>query len=397
MKKLFKTILMLSLIGLLSLTAFFFYMAGRSYELSNSVVLQPPYDFEPSILDFHKSLFVADLHADTFTAVDSFMQRKDYAHLDFARAQEGGFSLLTMSVATEVPLSMVRRKPEGVARGGNLIKLGSFASLEPIGNWLSNYQRGLWIIDNIHRTVEENADQLALITTREDLEELLAEHLGGDDKRIGILLAVEGGHILEADVDRLDELYTRGIRMFSLTHAFDNEYGGASEGVDQYGITTAGMALLARLQELGIIVDIAHASPALVDDILRSVESPIVYSHGGVRGVCDADRNLSESALEKIQANGGLVAIGFWDRVLCGDSVADIAASMRYVADRIGVEHVAIGSDFDGGVKTVFDATGLPLLTEALLDAGFSDGEIRQIMGENYTRLLLASLPTQTH
>ena len=383
------------LIALLSLTAFFFYMAGRSYELSNSVVLEPPYGFEPLILDFHKSLFVADLHADTFTAVDSFMQRKDYAHLDFARAQEGGFSLLTMSVATEVPLSMVRRKPEGVARGGNLIKLGSFASLEPIGNWLSNYQRGLWIIDNIHRTVEEHPDQLALITTREDLKGLLGKHRCSDDKRIGILLAVEGGHILEGDIDRLDELYARGIRMFSLTHAFDNEYGGASEGVDQYGITTAGMALLTRLQELGIIIDIAHASPALVDDILRSVESPIVYSHGGVRGVCDVDRNLPESALQKIRANGGLIAIGFWDRVLCGDSVADIAASMRYVADRIGVKHVAIGSDFDGGVKTVFDATGLPLLTEALFDAGFSKGEIRQILGENYTRLLLASLPTQ--
>jgi len=395
MKKLFKIILTLLLIGLMSLSAFFFYMAGRSYELSNTVVLAPPYDFEPSILDFHKNLFVADLHADTFTAVDSFMQRKDYAHLDFARAQAGGFSLLTMSIATEVPLSMVRRKPEGVARGGNLIKLGSFASLEPVGNWLSNYKRGLWIIDNVHRTVEENPDQLLLIADTEDLEELLAEHAAGGNRRIGIVLAVEGGHVLEGDIERLDELYARGVRMFSLTHAFDNEYGGASEGVEKYGITPAGMALLTRLQTLGIIIDIAHASPALVDELLQLVEAPVVYSHGGVSGMCDIDRNLPESALEKIQANGGLIAIGFWDRVLCGDSVADIAASMRYVADRIGVEHLAIGSDFDGGVKTVFDSTGLPLLTNALFDAGFSELEIRQIMGENYTRLLLASLPAQ--
>ena len=396
MKNFYKAILILLLLGLLALAVFVLYMAGRSYELSNTVVLPPPYEFEPSIIDFHKSLFIADLHADTFTAVDSFMQRKNYAHLDFARARDGGFALLTMGIATEVPLSMVRRRPEGVTRGGNLIKFGAMAAMEPIGNWLSNYQRGSWILDNVHRTVAENPDQLALITAREDLAELIAEHTTGNGSRIGILLAVEGGHILEGKVERLDDLYARGVRMFSLTHAFDNEYGGASEGAEQYGITPAGQALLARMQELGIIIDIAHASPALIDDLLDQIESPVVYSHGGVRGVCDIDRNLPEAALEKIRTNGGLIAIGFWDRVICGETVQDIAASMRYVADRIGVEHVALGSDFDGGVKTVFDATGLPLLTGALFDAGFSELEISQIMGGNYARLLMTGLPART-
>ena len=397
MKTLIKLILSLALIISLAVAAFAFYMAGRAYELSNSVTLPPPYEFDPSVSAFHHDLFIADLHVDTFTQVDSFMQRKEYAHMDIERAQAGGYSLLTMGIATEVPLSMVRRKPEGVERGGNLIKYGAIASMEPIGNWLSNYQRGEWIIDNVHRTVAENPDQLVLVTHREDLAELLAEHTAGNDTRIGLVLAVEGAHILEGNLDRIDELHARGVRMLSLTHAFDNEYGGASEGVEQYGITPAGQELLARLQEHGIIIDIAHASPKLVDELLDQVSSPVVYSHGGVRGMCDIDRNLPESALKKIQRNGGLIAIGFWDRVLCGDNVADIAASMRYVAAQIGIEHVALGSDFDGGVKTVFDATGLPLLTAALFDAGFTDVEIRKIMGENYTRLLLASLPTREH
>jgi membrane dipeptidase len=82
--------------------------------------------------------------------------------------------------------------------------------------------------------------------------------------------------------------------------------------------------------------------------------------------------------------------------VLCGESVNDVATSMRYVADRIGAEHLALGSDFDGGVTTVFDSTGLPLLTDALLAAGFSEDEVRQMMGGNYTRLLLHSLPART-
>jgi membrane dipeptidase len=395
MRKILKIVLILVSLAVASLISFAFYMGGRSYELANTVVLPPPYKFESSIIDFHHDMFIADMHADTFTFVDSFMQRKDFAHLDFERAREGGFSLLTMAIATEVPLAMVRRKPEGVERGGNLIKFGAITGFEPLANWNSNYQRGNWVVDNIHRTVNDNPDQLALITHREDLAALLAKHNAGDNSRIGVLLAVEGAHVLEGDLENLDRLYLHGIRMLSLTHAFDNEYGGASEGVEQHGITPAGQLLLARLEDLGIIIDIAHASPALVDDLLDQVQSPIVYSHGGIQGMCDIDRNLSETALHKIQANGGLVAIGLWDRVLCGDSVADVAASMRYVANKIGTEHVALGSDFDGGVKTVFDATGLPLLTDALFDAGFSDLEIRQIMGENYTQLLLKNLPAR--
>jgi membrane dipeptidase len=395
MKKALKIVLILLLLITVSLISFIFYMAGRSYELANTVVQTPPYKFESSTIDFHHGMFIADMHADTFTFVDSFMQRKDFAHLDFERAREGGFSLLTMAIATEVPLAMVRRKPEGVERGGNLIKFGAVTGFEPIANWHSNYQRGNWVIDNVQRTVSNNPDQLVLVTHREDLTTLLTEHAAGNNNRIGMLLAVEGAHVLEGNLKNLDNLYSRGIRMLSLTHAFDNEYGGASEGVEQYGLTPAGQELLTHLQELGIIIDIAHASPTLVNDLLDKAQSPVVYSHGGIQGMCDIDRNLPETALQKIKANGGLVAIGFWDRVLCGDSAADVAASMRYVADKIGTEHVALGSDFDGGVKTVFDATGLPLLTDALFDAGFSDLEIRQIMGENYTKLLLTSLPTR--
>ena len=100
------------------------------------------------------------------------MQRKDYAHLDYPRAQEGGFSLLTMSIATEVPLAMVRRKPEGVVRGGTLIQVGAIAAFEPVANWSSNYSRGLWAIENVHRTVTENTDQLVLVAHREDLTAL---------------------------------------------------------------------------------------------------------------------------------------------------------------------------------------------------------------------------------
>lgn len=376
-----------------ALLATAFYLTGQSYRFANTVSLQAPYDFDQSILGFHDDLFIADLHADTFTFVDTFMQRKDYAHLDYHRAREGGFNLLTMAIATEVPIGMVRRTGNGVERGGNLIQAGSIGGLEPIRNWFSLLARGNWVIGNIHDTAEANPDQIILVTNRQDLEILINDFNAGNRTKIGLVLAVEGAHLLEGNLEQLNELHARGVRMLSLTHAFDNEYGGSSEGVERYGLTAEGEKVVGRATELGMIIDIAHASPALIDDLMQRVTTPAVYSHGGVRGTCDIDRNIADKVLQKVKENGGLIALGFWDRVICGDDIADIAAAFRYVADKIGVEHLALGSDFDGGVKTVTDASGLPLLTDALFDAGFSDLEIREIMGENYTRLLLNALP----
>ena len=369
-------------------------MTGQSYRLANRISIPPPYEFNNSIIDFHRSMFVADMHADTFTFVKTFMERKDYAHLDYHRAREGGFSLMTMAIATEVPIAMVRRSGEGVERGGNLIQLGSIGGLEPVGTWYSLYKRGNWVIDNVQDAAADNPDRLLLVTHRQDVEKLIDDHEKGG-ALLGLMLAIEGAHLLEGDLQKLDKLYDRGVRMISLTHAFDNGYGGSSEGVEQYGITADGEQLLERAAELGMIIDVAHASPALVADILDRMITPVVYSHGGIEGTCDIERNLPDSMLEAMRDNGGIIAIGFWDRVLCGESMADIARAMRYVADRIGTDHLALGSDYDGGVRTVTDASGLPLLTDALFEAGFSDLEIRKIMGENYTRLLLSRLPAR--
>jgi microsomal dipeptidase-like Zn-dependent dipeptidase len=393
--KVAKVLKYLVLLTLVLALALIFYVGDKPYKFSNSVVLKPPYEFEPSTDQFHKTLFVADLHADTFTFVDTFMEQKDYAHLDYPRARAGGYNLLTMSIATEVPFGMVFRKPEGIERTGNMIKIGSFAALEPPPNWFSNYARGNWAIERMNRAIAADAESLVAITHREDLQALLDAYANGASNRIGILISIEGAHILDGNLDRLDELYANGARMISLTHAFDNEYGGASEGIDKFGITNTGSALLERIRSLGMIIDIAHASPTLVNDLLDVVNTPVVYSHGGIEGTCDVDRNLRDAALEKIQRNGGIVAIGFWGRVVCGENVNDIARAMRHIADRIGASHIALGSDFDGGVKTAFDASGLPLLTDALFAQGFTEGEIRQIMGENYAQLLMEALPTR--
>ena len=142
-----------------------------------------------------------------------------------------------------------------------------------------------------------------------------------------------------------------------------------------------------------MLVDLAHASKPLINDVLAVAKRPVLVSHTGVAGTCPGPRNLTDDHLKRIAATGGVVGIGYWDAAVCETSVAAIVRAIRYAADKVGVQHVALGSDFNGTVHTPFDTTGLAQITEGLQGAGFSDADIAAIMGGNVRDLLLASLP----
>jgi microsomal dipeptidase-like Zn-dependent dipeptidase len=148
------------------------------------------------------------------------------------------------------------------------------------------------------------------------------------------------------------------------------------------------------MEALGILVDLAHASPTLVDDVLGIVTRPLVVSHTGVKGTCDNRRNLDDGRLEAIAATGGVIGIGLWTTAVCGETPADWARAVRHAADVVGVDHVGLGSDWDGAVAAIVDASQTVHLTQALMDAGFADDEIRKIMGGNVIRLLEQVLPS---
>ncbi|MEM6521005.1 MAG: membrane dipeptidase, partial [Cyanobacteria bacterium P01_C01_bin.70] len=130
-----------------------------------------------------------------------------------------------------------------------------------------------------------------------------------------------------------------------------------------------------------------------IDDVLQLSSRPVLVSHTGVQGTCEGVRNLSNDQVRQIAEHGGIIGIAFWKTAVCGEDIGAIVRAIRYVADHVGVEHVALGSDFDGAVRVPFDVAHMNQITQGLLADGFTDSEIRQIMGLNVLQLLEQYLP----
>jgi membrane dipeptidase len=206
-------------------------------------------------------------------------------------------------------------------------------------------------------------------------------------------LSIEGAHALSGNLANIDRLYDAGYRMMSPSHFFDNEMGASSAGMSKTGLTPNGKLMIQRMDEKRMIVDLAHASSHTIDDVLAIATRPVLVSHTGVKATCNNNRNLSDSQIKGIAATGGLMGIGYWSTATCGTDAKAIVRAMRHITDVVGVEHVALGSDFDGAVEEPFDTTGLAKITEELLAEGFSEDQIRLITGGNVLRFFRAHLP----
>ena len=180
----------------------------------------------------------------------------------------------------------------------------------------------------------------------------------------------------------------------------DQDASGRTFGAEEIAAVTAVLRSstqmgrhVREMQERRMIVDLAHASPQMVRDVLALPETRPIVSHTGVRGHCDTPRNLADDLLQAVATKGGIVGIGFWGDVNCSDTPAGIAASIRAAIALIGEDHVALGSDWDGSVGVPFDAADLPALTQALMDAGLTEAQIAKVMGGNMMRYLSETLP----
>jgi membrane dipeptidase len=365
-------------------------LSARTERRLNTVADPGPYPLPPAVADLHERLTVVDLHADSLLWDRDLLRRADRGHVDVPRLVEGNIALQVFAVATKVPRHL--NIEENDDRSDDIATVALVQGW-PTSTWRSLVARAEYQAGRLRAMAAASGGALTLIRTARDLDDLLARR-AGDPTAVGALLAIEGAQALDGDVANVARLQAAGYRLVGLAHFFDTDFSGSAHGIDKGGLTGRGRELLAELERREILVDLAHASAGTIDDVLAVAIRPVVVSHGGVRAIADNVRNLTDDQLRGIAETGGLVGIGFWPTASGGHDVGSIARSIAYAVSVIGADHVGLGSDFDGAVPVPFDASGMGLLTGALLGAGLDQDQIAMVMGGSAIRLLRGTLPS---
>jgi microsomal dipeptidase-like Zn-dependent dipeptidase len=378
--------------------AFFGFGPGQIEASMNKVDGKPLIKVSPEALALHKTLTIVDLHSDSLMWNRDINYRASRGHMDVPRLQKGNVALQVFSSVTKTPKG--QNYDANGADTDNITPL-TVAQMQPMRTWGSLLERSLWHANKLDRAVKSSDNALRQVWTSLDLN-IISE--GRQKARqicfpkdgcyisTGAMLSIEGLQNLESKTANLDRLYDAGFRMAGLTHFFDNELAGSMHGLKKGGLTSFGRDIITRMEEMGMIVDIAHCSHACVADILNSARRPVVSSHGGVQATCKVNRNLTDAEMKGVAATGGIIGIGYWEGAVCSTDPKAVAKAMKHVRDLVGIEHVALGSDYDGATTVRFDTANLVQVTQALMDAGFGNEEIRAVMGDNAVRVLRRGL-----
>ncbi|WP_237057025.1 dipeptidase [Microbulbifer sediminum] len=338
----------------------------------------------------HESLVVGDLHADSFLWARDLDARADYGHVDLPRARDGNLAIQVFTAVTKSPRG--QNYASNASDAPDNITLLAVAQAWPPRTWDSLLERALYHAGRVHALASDVPGQIRVIRSAGDLRQVMASRTDGSGQ-LAAILGIEGAHPLEGRLANIGRLYDAGYRVMGLQHFFDNELGGSLHGQSGAGLSEFGRAAVKEMAARSIIIDVAHSSEAVVRDVLALVDRPLIVSHTGLKGMCDTPRNISDELMQAVAAAGGLVGIGYWGGAVCDPSPEHIVRTMRYAIDLLGVEHVALGSDYDGTVEVAFDAGELWVLTQEMLRQGFSEHEIRRVMGENLRDFFLAHLP----
>jgi len=296
-------------------------------------------------------------------------------------------------------------------------------------------------IDSLYAIVGRNSEKMMIVTNPVELQQAVKQ------KKLGCMMGVEGGHMIEDNLDHLDALFKRGVRYMTLT--WNNSTSWATSAFDEtrkkdslhhIGLTDFGKEVVKKMNKLGMIVDISHVGEQTFWDAIHTTTKPVIASHSCVYNLCPVARNLKDDQIKAIGQNGGVVHLNFYSGFIDSNynkgktdflqkhkqevdslkslkwanyeieewtakkypqeveayrpDLSQLLNHLDYVVKMIGVDHVGLGSDFDGielAPKPLDDVTSFPLITKALMERGYSKKNIEKILGGNFIRVFKAN------
>jgi membrane dipeptidase len=387
MKKIFKIFLGLVLIVLLFAFLFVPKIVDKKF---NTVSEKPPYKVDKEAQMLYDSLdFVADMHCDALLWERDLLQKNDFGSVDIPRMLEANMALQAFTIVTKAPRNMNFDKNTGET---DQITLPFILQMRPIASWFNLTERALTQCAALYDFENKSEGKFRVISSVNGLESYISDRKSNRKITAGFL-GIEGMHALDGKLENVDVLYKAGVRMMSPVHFFDNELGSSAHGVEHGGLTAFGREVIKKMQAKNMILDVAHCSPKMVDEILQITTKPIVSSHTGVQGTHMSVRNISDNHIKGIAKTGGLISIAMFEPATGTKTPASTAKAIKYCIDLVGADYVALGSDFDGAIEIHTDVSGLPLYVEELLKLGVSNADIKKVMGGNVKRFLLENLP----
>lgn len=373
-------------------------------------------DKQAEYLKIHQNALTIDTHIDTplnmmdddFDIGKSNDSTEDRSCVDFPRMKEGGLDAAFFAVF----LGQDKRDEEGHK---------------------SAKKRALKIFESIHESVEKNSDQAELALEPSDAKKI------EDKGKQGVYIGLENGYPIANNLANIDTFYNLGARYITLCHTSNNDICDSStdsDGPEHDGLSEFGEKVVKKMNEKGMIVDVSHISDQAFYDVIEQSDAPVVATHSNARALCESPRNLSDEMLKKLKENNGVIQISFltdyikeieqnpkrdsaftalrekydgfqdlteeerakarkeWRAVSEKypkklATVEDMVDHIDYVAEKIGIDYVGIGTDFDGGarLKDCMDASQMPNVTKELVKRGYSEKEIQKIWGGNFLRV----------
>jgi microsomal dipeptidase-like Zn-dependent dipeptidase len=391
MSKITKFLTILVCLAVLLASSYFFLVLPKKIDSKmNAVTPHAAYEISEAGKTLHSQLRVADLHADTLLWKRDPAKTHNFGQTDFPRLRQGGVALQVFSTVTFVPGG--QNVKSNAATKDRILPL-VIANNWPIRSWGSIYERAAHQAHRLQDLEIKSDGKFVIARTGAELIETLKAREVDPEILVGIL-ATEGAHPLEGELSNIDRLYDEGFRLIGLQHFFDNELGGSLHGLSNDGLTEFGRAAVNQMVAKGLLIDVAHSSVKTVEDVLALTTSPILISHTGILSKCNhPDRNIPDRLMRQIAERGGVIGIGYWEMAVCDTSPEGIADMLIYGANTFGVDHIVLGSDFDGSIEAEFDTSELDVLTDALLRKGMSEADIAKVMGENLIEYFARNLP----